>query len=56
MTDFEKVVRYLCFEKAECDETKIFRYEVIERMVHGDTELIKDYARKYEILLDILGF
>lgn len=54
MTEFEKAIRYLCFAKAENDETRICRYQDIENMVYADTELIKKYAKNYEKLVDLL--
>ena len=55
MSDFEKAVRYLYFAEAEDDITRVCRYEDINSMVQGDYAMIKKYAKKYEMLLDLLN-
>ena len=50
MTDLEKAIRLMCLCEPEDDQVALESYKQIYKMVHGDQELIDEYAKKYDIV------
>ena len=54
MNDIEKAIRFICLFDTDDDEAKISRYEEIYKIIHGDSNLIRKYVKRYHKMIDML--